>query len=145
MLMRLDTALLRAVPGAFILNSGIGKLGLDEESAAGLQQMAANGVPFVEEMTPAQFGKFLSYGEIAVGAALLLPFVPTRIAGAALTTFASGLVANYFAIDSMTKDDGIRPSEDGTAVAKDTWLAAIGLALMFTTGDKKKKTKKNKK
>ena len=143
--MRLDTALLRAVPGAFILNSGIGKLGLDEESAAGLQQMAANGVPMVEEMTPAQFGKFLSYGEIAVGAALLLPFVPTRIAGAALTTFSAGLVANYFSIDSMTKDDGIRPSEDGTAVAKDTWLAAIGLALMFTTGDKKKKNKKNKK
>ena len=143
--MRLDTALLRAVPGAFILNSGIGKLGLDEESAAGLQQMAANGVPFVEEMTPAQFGKFLSYGEIAVGAALLLPFVPTRIAGAALTTFSAGLVANYFSIDSMTQDDGIRPSEDGTAVAKDTWLAAIGLALMFTTGDKKKKNKKNKK
>ncbi|WP_226984323.1 hypothetical protein [Brevibacterium aurantiacum] len=145
MLMRLDTALLRAVPGAFILNSGIGKLGLDEESAAGLQQMAANGVPFVEEMTPAQFGKFLSYGEIAVGAALLLPFVPTRLAGAALTTFSAGLVANYFSIDSMTQDDGIRPSEDGTAVAKDTWLAAIGLALMFTTGDKKKKNKKNKK
>ncbi|MGO2816107.1 MAG: hypothetical protein ACTICI_13785 [Brevibacterium aurantiacum] len=143
--MRLDTALLRAVPGAFILNSGIGKLGLDEASAAGLQQMAANGVPMVEEMTPAQFGKFLSYGEIAVGAALLLPFVPTRIAGAALTTFSAGLVANYFSIDSMTKDDGIRPSEDGTAVAKDTWLAAIGLALMFTTGDKKKKNKKNKK
>ncbi|MCF2570831.1 hypothetical protein [Brevibacterium sp. UCMA 11754] len=139
MLMRLDTALLRAVPGAFILNSGIGKLGLDEESAAGLQQMAANGVPFVEEMTPAQFGKFLSYGEIAVGAALLLPFVPTRIAGAALTTFSAGLVANYFSIDSMTQDDGIRPSEDGIPVAKDTWLAAIGLALMFTTGDKKKK------
>lgn len=142
--MRLDTALLRAVPGAFILNSGIGKLGLDEESAAGLQQMAANGVPFVEEMTPAQFGKFLSYGEIAVGAALLLPFIPTRIAGAALTTFSAGLVANYFSIDSMTKDDGIRPSEDGTAVAKDTWLAAIGLALMFTTGSKKKKKSKKK-
>ncbi|WP_101598698.1 hypothetical protein [Brevibacterium aurantiacum] len=144
MLMRLDTALLRAVPGAFILNSGIGKLGLDEESAAGLQQMAANGVPFVEEMTPAQFGKFLSYGEIAVGAALLLPFVPTRLAGAALTTFSAGLVANYFAIDSMTEEDGIRPSQDGIPVAKDTWLAAIGLALMFTTGDKKKKKLKKK-
>ncbi|SMX98577.1 hypothetical protein BAURA63_03284 [Brevibacterium aurantiacum] len=142
--MRLDTALLRAVPGAFILNSGIGKLGLDEESAAGLQQMAANGVPFVEEMTPAQFGKFLSYGEIAVGAALLLPFVPTRLAGAALTTFSAGLVANYFAIDSMTEEDGIRPSQDGIPVAKDTWLAAIGLALMFTTGDKKKKKLKKK-
>ncbi|MDN5587931.1 MAG: hypothetical protein L0G69_15355 [Brevibacterium sp.] len=142
--MRLDTALLRAVPGAFILNSGIGKLGIDEESAGGLQQMAANGVPMVENMTPAQFGKFLSYGEIAVGAALLLPFVPTRIAGAALTTFASGLVANYFSIDSMTEDDGIRPSQDGIPVAKDTWLAAIGLALMFTTGSKKCKKKDKK-
>ena len=142
--MKLSTALLRAAPGAFILNSGIGKLGLDEDSAAGLQQMAANGVPMVENMTPAQFGKFLSYGEIAVGSALLLPFVPTRIAGAALTTFAAGLVANYFSIDSMTKDDGIRPSEDGIAVAKDTWLAAIGLALLLTGGSKKKKKSEKK-
>ena len=142
--MKISTALLRAVPGAFILNSGIGKLGLDEGSAAGLQQMAANGVPLVENMTPAQFGKFLSYGEIAVGSALLLPFVPTRIAGAALTTFAAGLVANYFSIDSMTKDDGIRPSEDGTAVAKDTWLAAIGLALLISGGRAKKKRDKKK-
>ena len=124
--------------------SGINKLGLDEESAAGLQQMAANGVPMVENMTPAQFGKFLSYGEIAVGSALLLPFVPTRIAGAALTTFAAGLVANYFSIDSMTQDDGIRPSEDGTAVAKDTWLAAIGLALLISGGGAKKKRDKKK-
>ncbi|WP_166969697.1 hypothetical protein [Brevibacterium atlanticum] len=135
--MKISTALLRAVPGAFILNSGIGKLGIDEDAAAGLQQMAANGVPVVENLTAAQFGKFLSYGEIAVGSALLLPFVPTRIAGAALTTFAAGLVANYFAIDSMTKDDGIRPSEDGTAVAKDTWLAAIGLALLISGSGKK--------
>ena len=135
--MKLSTALLRAVPGAFILNSGIGKLGMDEETAAGLQQMAANGVPMVENLTADQFGKFLTYGEIAVGSALLLPFVPTRIAGAALTTFAAGLVSNYFSIDSMTKDDGIRPSEDGIPVAKDTWLAAIGLALMISGGSKK--------
>lgn len=134
--MKLSTALLRAVPGAFILNSGIGKLGMDEETAKGMQGMAANGVPMVKKMTSAQFGKFLSYGEIAVGAALLLPFVPTRIAGAALTTFSAGLVANYFAIDSMTEDDGIRPSQDGTPLAKDTWLVAIGTSLMFTGGSK---------
>ncbi|HJA59482.1 MAG TPA: hypothetical protein H9788_00040, partial [Candidatus Brevibacterium intestinavium] len=67
--MKLSTALLRAVPGAFILNSGIGKLGMDEETAGGLQQMAANGVPMVENLTASQFGKFLSYGEIAVGSA----------------------------------------------------------------------------
>ncbi|MGO2035669.1 MAG: hypothetical protein ACTH2U_04260 [Brevibacterium sp.] len=129
--MTISTALLRAVPGAFILNSGIGKLGMDADTAKGLQDMAANGVPIVENMTPGQFGKFLSYGEIAVGTALLLPFVPTRVAGAALATFASGLVANYFSIDSMTEDDGIRPSQDGTAVAKDTWLLAIGAALVL--------------
>lgn len=135
--MRIGNALLRALPGAFILNSGIGKLGMDEETAKGLQSMAANGVPIVEKMSPAQFGKFMSYGEIAVGASLLLPFVPTRIAGAALTTFASGLVANYFSIDSMTEDDGIRPSEDGIPVAKDTWLVAIGIALMLGGSAKK--------
>ena len=134
--MRLNTAVLRAVPGAFILNSGIGKLGMDEETAKGLQQTAANGVPIVNKMTPTQFGKFLSYGEIAVGAALLCPLVPTRLAGAALTTFASGLVANYFAIDSMTEDDGIRPSQDGIPLAKDTWLVAIGTSLMLTGGSK---------
>lgn len=142
--MKLDTALLRAVPGAFILNSGIGKLGMDEGTATYLQQTAAHGVPMVENMTPAQFGKFLSYGEIAVGAALLLPFVPTRLAGAALTTFSAGLVANYFSIDSMTQDDGIRPSEDGTALAKDTWLAAIGVSLLLDGGSKKKKKKTKK-
>ncbi|WP_309131221.1 hypothetical protein [Brevibacterium sp.] len=134
--MKLNTAVLRAVPGAFILNSGIGKLGMDEETAKGLQETAASGVPFVKKMTPAQFGKFLSYGEIAVGAALLCPFVPTRMAGAALTTFASGLVANYFAIDSMTEDDGIRPSQEGIPLAKDTWLVAIGTSLMLSGGSK---------
>src|SRR5699024_2685751 len=112
--MKLSPAPLRAVPGAFILGSGIGTPGMDDATAGGLQQMAANGVPMVENLTASQLGKFLSYGEIAVGSALLLPFVPTRIAGAALTTFAAGLVSNYFSIDSMTKDDGIRPSEDGT-------------------------------
>src|SRR5690625_6746337 len=96
--------------------------------------MAANGVPMVENMTPAQFGKFLSYGEIAVGSALLLPFVPTRIAGAALTSFAAGLVSNYFSIDSMTKYDGFRPSVDGSAVANDTMLASFGLDLVLYGG-----------
>lgn len=129
--MSLTNAILRAVPGAFILNSGIGKIGMDEQTAQGLHQMATTGVPFLEKMTPQEFGKFLSYGEIAVGAALLLPVVPTRVAGLALTTLASGLVANYFSIPGMTQEDGVRPSQEGTAVAKDTWLAAIGVALLL--------------
>ena len=134
--MKLSNAILRAVPGLFILNSGINKLGMDDETAAGLQDMAKVGVPPVGDMTPAQFGKFLSYGEVAVGAALLLPIVPTRVAGATLTVFSSGLIANYFALPGMTQDDGIRPTEQGTALAKDSWLVAIGAALTLR-GSKK--------
>ncbi len=131
MLAKVSNAVLRAVPGAFILNSGIGKLGLKGEAAAGLQQMAAQGVPAVAKLTPDQFGKLMSYGEIAVGSALLLPFVPTRVAGAALGTLAAGFVSSYFRIPSMTQADGIRPSHEGTAVAKDLWLAAIAAALVL--------------
>ncbi|MCS6712295.1 DoxX family membrane protein [Brachybacterium sp. EF45031] len=127
----ISTAILRAVPGAFILNSGIGKLGMDEGTATYLQEAAAKGLPIVKEMTPEQFGKFLTYGEIAVGAMLLAPFVPTRIAGAALTTFATGLVSSYFRTPGMTQKDGVRPTQEGTPLAKDTWLAAIGAALLL--------------
>lgn len=127
--MTIANAVLRAVPGAFVLNSGIGKLGIDEGTAGYLQQAAAKGIPAVSQMSAKQFGQFLTYGEIAVGGALLAPFVPTRVAGLALTTFASGLVAAYFRTPEMTKDDGVRPSEEGMTLAKDIWLLAIGAAL----------------
>ncbi len=75
--MKLSTLALRTIPGAFILNAGIGKLKLDKDSAAGLQQMGATGVPAVKNLSPETFGKALAYGEIAVGAALLTPWSPT--------------------------------------------------------------------
>lgn len=137
--MKLSNAILRAVPGAFILNAGLGKLGMDKETAAGMQEMAANGVPAVKNMTPEEFGKFLSWGEVAVGSALLLPFVPTRVAGLGLAAFSAGMLANYFAIPGMTQEDGIRPSQDGTALAKDSWLAAIAAALVLNGSAKKNK------
>ena len=128
--MSLSTAILRAVPGAFILNSGIGKLGLPPEAAAHLQSMAAKGVPPLASLTPEQFAKFLSYGEIAVGASLLLPLVPTRVAGVALAAFSGSMVSMYLRTPEMTESDGIRPSSEGTPVAKDTWLLAIAAALI---------------
>ena len=51
---------LRAASGAFILNSGIGKLDLDAESAAGMQAMAARAFPQLAEMKPEEFGKLLA-------------------------------------------------------------------------------------
>lgn len=105
--MTIANAILRAVPGAFILDSGLGKVKIDEGRAAYLQRAAARGVPAVAEMTPQQFGKFFSCGEIAVGSPLLLPFVPTRVAGAALTALSSGFVASYLRAPEMTQTDGV--------------------------------------
>lgn len=134
--MALSTAILRAVPGAFILNSGIGKLGMPAEMAAGLQGMAAQGVPPLGKLTPEQFAKFISYGEIAVGASLLLPFVPRKVAGLALAGFSGSMVAMYLRTPGMTEADGVRPSQEGTAVAKDSWLLAIAAALVLSEGKK---------
>lgn len=137
--MALSTAILRAVPGAFILNSGIGKLGMPAEMAAGLQGMAAQGVPPLGKLSPEQFAKFLSYGEIAVGASLLLPFVPRKVAGLALAGFSGSMVAMYLRTPGMTQADGVRPSQEGTAVAKDSWLLAIAAALILSEGRKSTK------
>lgn len=134
MALNLTNTILRGVTGAFVLNSGIGKLKLPAEAAAGLQKAAAQGVPLVTEMTPEQFGKFLCYGEIAVGTALLAPFVPTRVAGLALGTLSAGFVAAYLRTPGMTESDGVRPTHDGIPLAKDTWLAAIAAALILGGG-----------
>ena len=34
----------------------------------------------------------------------------------------------------MTESDGVRPTQQGTAVAKDTWLLAIAAALVLAGG-----------
>jgi len=127
----IGTAALRLVSGAFILNSGIGKLSLAEEQAAGLQSMAARAIPQVSTLTPAQFGKYLSASEIGIGTALLLPLVPTRLAGLMLGAFSGGLVATYLKAPGMTESDGIRPTHAGITMAKDFWLAGIAVALIF--------------
>jgi hypothetical protein len=121
---------LRLTAGAFILNSGINKTKISEEQAEQLRDLAANGVPFLKDMTPKQFKQVLIAGELGVGAALLLPFVPGWLAGAALTAFSTGLLSMYKNTEGMTEPDGIRPTEQGTAVAKDVFLFGIGTALM---------------
>ena len=130
---------LRAVPGAFVLNSGIGKIGMDNDSAAYLQAEAAKGIPPIAKLEPARFGKLLAYGEIAVAAALLLPFVPNRIAGIALGGFSAGLLSAYLRDPQKTLEDGVRPSSEGTSLAKDSWLAAIATALIASESEKQPK------
>ncbi|MCW2681598.1 MAG: hypothetical protein JWM62_2999 [Frankiales bacterium] len=129
--MRISHVPLRLTTGAFILNSGLAKRGLDAESAAGMQGMATAVVPKVGNMPPEQFGKLLSTGEMALGAALLLPIVSPLKAGLALTAFSSGLLQMYRKTPGMTEADGIRPTQAGTGIAKDVWMLGAGLALVL--------------
>ncbi|AWB83092.1 DoxX family protein [Corynebacterium liangguodongii] len=126
----LSSAALRVPTGLFILNSGLGKLQADKATAEGLQGMAATGLPFVKELDAETFAKALAAAETGLGTALLLPFVSNRLAGLGLTAFGSGLLTMYFGNSDNTEDDGIRPSQAGTPLAKDSWLAAIGAALL---------------
>jgi len=127
---------LRLASGGFILNSGIGKLSLDSDTAKGLQQMAINAIPQLEQLSPEDFGKYLAAGEVALGSSLLAPFLPSRLVGAALTAFAGSLVLIYLRTPGLTQSDGVRPTQEGTAMAKDVFLLGIGLALLL---DRKKK------
>lgn len=129
--MSLTQVPLRLATGAYILNSGISKLGADEGTAQFLHGAAASTYPALfKDMEPTKFARLLAWSEIGVGAALLAPMVPATVAGAALTGFGSSLVGMYLRTPSMTLDDGIRPSQEGTAIAKDVWLVGAGLTLM---------------
>jgi len=128
--MSLSNAILRGVTGAFVLNSGLSKRNMPTEAAQGLQAYAATGVPAVTKMSPDTFGKFVSYSEMGIGAALLTPLVPRKVAGAALGTFSAGLLSMYFRNPDMTESDGIRPSQEGMSLAKDAFMAAIAGALL---------------
>jgi uncharacterized membrane protein YphA (DoxX/SURF4 family) len=121
----------RLTTGAFILNAGLGKWSADEETAARLHATAVGTYPFLGKLKPKDFARLLSVSEIALGSALLLPVVPTAAAGAGLTAFSAGLLGLYLRTPGMTKEDGIRPSQQGTPLAKDVWMLGVGLGLVI--------------
>jgi hypothetical protein len=129
--MRLAHLPLRVTTGAYILNSGLGKKDLEGQAAEGLHAMAVNAVPQLGQLQPEEFAKLLSRGEVALGAALLLQFVPSAVAGAALTAFGAGLVQLYLKTPGMREPGSIRPSQQGIGLAKDVWLVGSGLTLLL--------------
>src|SRR4051812_4669046 len=120
----------RISAGAFILNSGLGKRGADEGTAAFVHGFASGTYPFLKSVPPQQFVKYLSTAEIVLGAALLTPVVPTVVAGAALTAFSGGLLGLYLNTPGMRKPGSLAPTQEGLALAKDAWLAGIGLSIL---------------
>ncbi len=121
----------RLAAGAFIVNAGVGKWSADQEAANRLHAMAVGTYPFLSSIEPEDFVKMLAAGEIAIGSLLLLPVVPAALAGAALTAFSGGLLGLYLRTPGMRREGSLRPSQQGTALAKDVWLLGIGVGLML--------------
>ena len=128
--MSLAAAPARVITGLYLINSGLGKRNLPVEAAEGLRDMGAVGVPQLADVDPKTFGTALAYGEIALGAAMLVPAVPGWIAGAGLGAFSAGLLNMYRKTPGMTVD-GIRPTQEGTAVAKDVFMLGIAGTLIL--------------
>jgi hypothetical protein len=126
---------LRIATGAFILDSGLSKKDADEMTANGLRDFAAVTYPFLAKMDSKQFVSLLSKAEIALGAALIVPFVPAALAGAGLTVFSLGMLGLYFKTPGMRRPAGLGPTQQGIALAKDVWLLGIGLSLMADRED----------
>ena len=121
----------RLAAGAFFLSSGLAKRNADDETAGSLHGMAAGAYPFLADQDPKEFTHRLSTAEIALGTALLVPVVPSLLAGAGLTAFAGGLVGLYLRTPGMRQEGDLRPTQQGTALAKDVWLLGIGLGLVL--------------
>jgi hypothetical protein len=121
----------RVAAGAFILNSGLSKRDGDEATATGIHGFAAGTYPFLKSVPPQQFLRALSAAEITLGVALLTPFVPTAVAGAALTAFSGGLLGLYLRTPGMRKPGSLAPTQEGLVLAKDCWLVGIGLSMFL--------------
>jgi hypothetical protein len=119
----------RIAAGAFLLNSGVSKLGAEKEHAEGVHQMATGTYPFLEKVEPGQFTKALGAAETALGTTLLLPFVGDGLAGLGLAAFSGGLLGLYAKTPGMREEGSVRPTRQGLALAKDVWLMGIALSL----------------
>jgi hypothetical protein len=119
--MKLSHSPLRVATGAFILNSGLSKQGLDGQAAEGMHAMAAGALPALKQIPATRFAQLLSGAEIALGGALLAPFVSSRIAGAALAGFSAGLVQLYL----KTPGCGRRAASSRPRTASD-WSRTCG-------------------
>lgn len=128
----LRRAPLRLTTGAFILSAGIDKWTGDAETAAGVHGFAAGTYPFLKKIDPPTFLKVLAAGEIAVGAALLVPVVPAAVAGAALTGFSAGLLGLYVRTPGMRRGKlDPRSTPQGLPISKDVWMLGAGLSLLI--------------
>jgi hypothetical protein len=141
----------RLATGAIILDQGLLKLKADDDTAKWLHGQAVHAFPQFAEMEPKEFVQLLSAGEIALGTALLgIGLVPSSLAGLALGAFGGSLTRLYLKSPGTRREGSIAPSHQGVGLAKDSWMLAIGAALVLdalfgSSGRRRNRTKKRKK
>ena len=121
---------IRLATGPYILHSGLEKGHGTEERARAVHGAASGAFPLLAKVSPTTFLKALAFAEIGIGATLLTPIVPNRVAGAALSAFSGGLMTMYLRIPAMHKPHSVWPEPAGMAVSKDVWMLGIGLGLL---------------
>ena len=122
----------RLASGAVILDQGLSKLGMDEEHAKWFHERAVIVFPQLEDMAPKDFVQLLTAAEIALGSALLgIGFVPPGVAGLGLTAFGGSLTRLYLTAPGMRREGSLGPTQQGIALVKDSWMLAIGAALVL--------------
>jgi hypothetical protein len=137
----------RLATGAVILDQGLSKLGMDEEHAKWFHERAVIVLPQLEDMDPKDFLQLLSAGEIALGSSLLgIGFVPPGVAGLGLTAFGGSLTRLYLIAPGMRREGSLGPTQQGIALVKDSWMLAIGAALvldaLFGPGPRRKRRRR---
>jgi hypothetical protein len=133
----------RLATGAIILDQGLLKLGADEETAKWLHGQAVHAFPQFADVEPKDFVQLLSTGEIALGAALLgIGIVPSSLAGLGLGIFGGALTRLYLRAPGTRREGTIAPSQQGIGLVKDSWMLAIGTALVLDAlfGSRRKKS-----
>jgi hypothetical protein len=134
----------RLATGAIIVDQGLQKLGADDDTAKWLHGQAATAFPQFADMDPKDFVQLLSASEIALGAALLgIGVVPSSLAGLGLSLFGGSLTRLYLTAPGTRRDGGVAPSQQGVGLAKDSWMLAIGLALVLDSLFGRRKPRKS--
>jgi hypothetical protein len=123
----------RLATGAIIVDQGLQKLGADEDTAKWLHGQAVHAFPQLADMDPKDFVQLLSASEIALGAALLgIGIVPSGLAGLGLSAFGGSLTRLYLTAPGTRREGTVAaPSQQGVGLAKDSWMLAIGVALVL--------------
>ena len=137
----------RLATGAIILDQGLSKLNADDDTAKWLHGQAVQAFPQFQDMDPKDFMQLLSACEIALGTALLgIGLVPSSLAGIGLGAFGGSLTRLYLKAPGTRREGSIAPSQQGIGLAKDSWMLAIGAALVLDAlfGSSRKRRKKKK-